>query len=56
MSCDPVTVTSGTFAVTSGAVAVIRTRPSSARSPRKPALFEFGTGFLPSETGAPKGA
>jgi hypothetical protein len=22
----------------------------------KSALFEFGTGFLPSETGAPKGA
>src|SRR6516162_4422834 len=30
--------------------------PSPARSPRKPTFFEFGTGFLPSETGAPKRA
>jgi hypothetical protein len=25
-------------------------------APRKPAFFEFGTGFLPPETGAPKWA
>ena len=31
-----------------------RTRP--AHSCDQPALFEFGTGFLPPETGAPKGA
>src|SRR5262245_51868817 len=32
-------------------------RPTAVRSPnsRQPALFEFGTGFLPPETDAPKG-
>jgi hypothetical protein len=41
---------------------VVVARPPHADSrrrkdtPRKPAFFEFGTGFLPPETGAPKGA